>query len=116
MNAVQFWPGILYHILIGFTFCYQLMSFHNETNNLSLGIVSGFNGNLVTLEVTGNDAKSTFPSNLPGESITNLKNLRNVAEDDIKGRYVVELDPRYYINRELWSGSQNCRLAIAQFA
>ena len=86
----------------------QLASFSDETNTLSMGINFRYTGDLVTLNVTGTVVTSSFPTTLPANP-SYLKDLRNVTEEEIGGRFVLELSPPRNLNRETWTDGNNFR-------
>lgn len=74
----------------------------------SIGGIPRYSDVLVELEVTGpavNPAMN-FPATLP-EKPTFLADLRN--PNQIDGYFVLELNPRTHLNRELWSTGEYYR-------
>ena len=86
----------------------QLSSFANESHTLSMGINTRYNGDLLTLMVSGSEVTSSFPTTLPGRP-SFLRDLRNVTEDEIGGRFVLELSPPRNLNRKMWSNGTHFR-------
>lgn len=75
---------------------FQLASYHHSSNDFSIGIGDTYSDVLVTLEVSGAHAGSTFPTTLPDTFHMDLQNA------DVDESFVIEMGPSLYINREQW--------------
>nr|XP_018667701.1 putative multicopper oxidase GMC1 isoform X1 [Ciona intestinalis] len=83
---------------------YELRSTFHTVDHDSLGEHPSFNGTLMTLNVTGtNQRNSTLPTALP-QRPDFVSDLRNVAQESVKSKYVVEVTPTDTLNREDYSG------------
>lgn len=78
----------------------------------SLGGLPMYVGNLVTLNVTGDlvSENGQTPKLPPLPEF--LSDLRNVPDEDIAGRFAIEITPTNTINREAFKGPLYWRLTI----
>ena len=85
----------------------QLRSIRSFGNNKSLNhIYQTYDDDLVTLNVIGVKTDSSdFPISLPDRP-EYLRDLRDVAPDEISDHFVLEIDD-IQLNGELWSGPEN---------
>ncbi|XP_035662013.1 laccase-2-like [Branchiostoma floridae] len=83
---------------------YELRSGNNVTHVPSLGETDVYGGVIATIEVTGAAMSMSFPTATPAKP-SYLDDLRTVEDSAIGGRYVVELGPDPYLNRERFTNA-----------
>lgn len=73
------------------------------TSNKSYGSVSFYDGLLLTIRVHGSFYHVNVPTSLPKRPYY-LDDLTDVSQDEIDGRFMIELSGEHYLNREVFSG------------
>nr|XP_026690240.1 uncharacterized protein LOC100175585 isoform X2 [Ciona intestinalis] len=81
---------------------YELRSSFTEADEDSMGEHPTASGTFMTMNVTGTKQTSVFPTTLPQREDF-VSDLREVAQESLKGHFVVEVTPTDTLNREDYS-------------
>jgi len=65
----------------------------------SLANTQRYNEKLLIINVHGNSTSVTIPTSLPARASFNM-DFRNLRQDQVTGRFVIEVDPSDRLNRE----------------
>ncbi|XP_066264447.1 multicopper oxidase mco-like [Branchiostoma lanceolatum] len=83
---------------------YEIRSGDDSAHKPSIGNTDIYEGVIATIEVTGSAVSMNFPTTTPAKPFY-LRDLQTVPDSAIGGRYVVELGPTSYINREKFTNA-----------
>ncbi|KAI8496596.1 hypothetical protein Bbelb_258950 [Branchiostoma belcheri] len=83
---------------------YEMRSGEDAAHEPSIGDTGIYGGVIATIEVTGASVSMNFPTATPAKP-SYLDDLQNVANSSIGGRYVVELGPTPFLNREQFTNT-----------
>ena len=77
----------------------------------SMGGFQRHNGLLLTITVTGPETSNVLGTSLPvRESF--VRDFRNLTQDEVTGRFVIEAGPRTHLNRALFSSEEDYRFEL----
>ncbi|XP_076825146.1 multicopper oxidase mco-like [Clavelina lepadiformis] len=80
---------------------YKLQSVALSEDNMSMGPVQRWNGTLLKLVVTGTAKKTFIRTKLP-ERQHFIGDFRQLSQEEVTGRFVIELNPWTRLNREIF--------------
>ena len=90
-------------------FSLQLRSMPSDTDTPSVGNFDRYNGLLLTIIVSGNQESTVLETALPPRQ-SFISDFRNVAQENITGRFAIETAPGTNLNRKKFQSETDYRL------
>ncbi|XP_076824256.1 multicopper oxidase mco-like [Clavelina lepadiformis] len=87
---------------------YELRSVKSPDDDVSMGGMQQYQGKLLTIKINGTLTSTVIPTPLPAKQ-SFVSDFRNLTEDEVTGRFVIEVGPDLTLNRERFQSKTNFR-------
>ena len=84
-----------------------------DADETSIGGFQRHDGLLLTITVTGSVTSTTLETSLPARE-SFVQDFRNLGQNEVEGRFVVEAGPGTTLNRALFSSETDFRSGLSQ--
>ncbi|XP_076825740.1 multicopper oxidase mco-like isoform X2 [Clavelina lepadiformis] len=91
---------------------YELRSVKSPDDDVSMGGMQQYQGKLLTIKINGTQTSTVIPTSLPAKQ-SFVSDFRNLTEDEVTGRFVIEVGPDVTLNRERFQSKTNFRFVAS---